>query len=625
MKSKKLNRLVRIHALRGFVFGLIVALITVLIAADSDAYHETERTWDDFVRVFPSIWVVIAFPLLCAVASYFMSMSMSKIIRRQGQVIKQREKKSSAILEFVENLSEGKLDAELKISDENDDLGYSLSKLRENLISNKKEEQQRRLEEDQRTWGTNGQAQFAEILRRNNDSMEELSYNVIQYIVNYMNINQAGFFIINEDKSGQKYFELTGFIAFDRKKYANKKIMWGEGLVGRCALEMESIYITDIPNNYITVTSGLGESNPSSLLLVPLKANDDVFGVIEMASFKPFMEHEISFVEKVAESIALTISSVKTNIQTSELLRETQIQAEKMAQQEEELRQNLEEMQATQEENERREIEMKGMLDAINHASISCEFETDGTIITINANYLKTFQYKPEEIEGQNIRVFFFKEDVEQLDEILDTVSKGETFNGRVRRRTKKGEEVWLLSTYSPVVDSYGEVLKVISLETNIADQVKLEQEMKRSKEELDIMLQDARNEMKMQFREIEAVKIRNEMTLEGALDAIITIDGKGVVEFFNAAAEKLWGYQRNEVLGNNVSMLFSNDSMQSDNFVKKFVNPEMEKVVGERKEIPIKNKFGEDVPVLFLLSEAEVGDDHSFTAFIQNIEVELF
>jgi PAS domain S-box-containing protein len=356
-----------------------------------------------------------------------------------------------------------------------------------------------------------------------------------------------------------------------------------------------------------------------------LKANDDVFGVIEMASFKPFLEHEISFVEKVAESIALTISSVKTNIQTSELLRETQIQAEKMAQQEEELRQNLEEMQATQEENERREIEMKGMLDAINHASISCEFETDGTIITINANYLKTFQYKPEEIEGQNIRVFFFKEDVEQLDEILETVSKGETFNGRVRRRTKKGEEVWLLSTYSPIVDSYGEVLKVISLETNIADQVKLEQEMKRSKEELDIMLQDARNEMKMQFREIEAVKIRNEMTLEGALDAIITIDGKGVVEFFNAAAEKLWGYQRNEVLGKDVSMLFSNDSMQSDDFVKKFVNPDMEKIVGERREIPIKNKFGEDVPVLFLLSEAEVGDDHSFTAFIQNIEVELF
>lgn len=625
MKSKKLNRLVRLHALRGFVFGLVVSLVTVLVAADSDAYHETERTWADFVRVFPSIWIVICFPFLCAVAGYFMSVSMSKIIKRQSQVLKQREKKSSAILEFVEDLSEGKLDADLKISDENDDLGYSLSKLRENLISNKKEEQQRRLEEDQRTWVTNGQAQFAEILRRNNDSMEELSYNIIRYIVDYMKINQAGFFIINEDKSGQKFFELTGFIAFDRKKFADKKIMWGEGLVGRCALEMESIYITDIPNNYISVTSGLGESNPSSLLLVPLKANDDVFGVIEMASFKPFLEHEISFVEKVAESIALTISSVKTNIQTSELLRETQIQAEKMAQQEEELRQNLEEMQATQEENERREIEMKGMLDAINHASISCEFETDGTIITINANYLKTFQYKPEEIEGQNIRVFFFKEDVEQLDEILETVSKGETFNGRVRRRTKKGEEVWLLSTYSPIVDSYGEVLKVISLETNIADQVKLEQEMKRSKEELDIMLQDARNEMKMQFREIEAVKIRNEMTLEGALDAIITIDGKGVVEFFNAAAEKLWGYQRNEVLGKDVSMLFSNDSMQSDDFVKKFVNPDMEKIVGERREIPIKNKFGEDVPVLFLLSEAEVGDDHSFTAFIQNIEVELF
>ena len=83
MKSKKLNRLVRIHALRGFVFGLVVSLITILIAADSDVYHETERTWAEFVRVFPAIWVVMFFPLLCAVAGYFMSVSMSKIIKRQ--------------------------------------------------------------------------------------------------------------------------------------------------------------------------------------------------------------------------------------------------------------------------------------------------------------------------------------------------------------------------------------------------------------------------------------------------------------------------------------------------------------------------------------------------------------
>lgn len=625
MKNKKLNKLIRIYALRGFLFGLIIAMFAILLAAGADSYHDSDRTFSDFVDTFPAIWIVALLPFLCAAGGYVLALQLGKIIRQQNSSIKKEAKRATQILQFVEDLSDGKFDAELNIEDEDDDLGYSLSKLRENLISNKHEEELRRVEEEQRTWVTNGVAQFAEILRRNNDNMEELSYNIIRYLVDYMKINQAGFFILKTNDEGEKYFELSGFIAFDRKKYTDKQINWGEGLIGRCGLEKETIYITDLPDNYITVTSGLGQSNPRSLLLVPLKTNDEIYGVIEMASFQPFHEHEISFVEKTAESIALTISSVQTNIQTSELLKETQIQAEKMSQQEEELRQNLEEMQATQEENERREIEMKGIIEAINHGSISCEFETDGTIISVNANFLKTFQYKPEEIEGQNVKIFFFRDDVEQLDEILDTIRKGETFNGRVRRRTKKGEEVWLLSTYSPVIDSYGEVLKVISLETNIADQVKLEQEMKRSKEELDLMLIETRNEMKEQFKEIEAVKIRNEKTLEGALDAIITTNKDGIVEFFNAAAEKLWGYERAEVLDKDVNMLFSSDALQNNEFIKTFATPGLQKIIGERREVPIKNKFGEEVPVLFLLSEAEVGDDHSFTAFIQNVEVELF
>ncbi len=625
MKTKKLKRLAFVYAFRGFVFGLIVALLFLLLMADSESYHNTERTFTDFISVFPSFWVVCLLPLLTGAAGYYLAHQLIVIIKNQRNSIKKEEKRATVILQFVEDLSNGKFDEDLTIRDENDDLGSALSQLRENLKNNKKDEEQRRIEEEQRTWVTNGVAQFAEILRRNNDNMEELSYNIIRYLVDYMKINQAGFFILNTDDSGNKYFELTGFVAFDRKKFTDKKIMWGEGLIGRCGLEKETIYITDLPDNYISVTSGLGESNPRSLLLVPLKANEEVFGVIEMASFQPFHEYEISFVEKTAESIAITISNVRTNIQTSKLLRETQIQAEKMAQQEEELRQNLEEMQATQEESERTGIEMKGIIEAINHGSISCEFEIDGTIISVNANVLKTFGYRPEEIEGQSFRIFFFKEDVDQLDEILEIVGKGETFNGRVRRRTKKGDEVWLLSTYSPVVDSDGQVLKVITIETNIADQVKLEQEMKNSQQELDVMLQKTRNEMKEQFKEIEAIKDRNEKTLEGALDAILTTNKDGIVEFFNAAAEKLWGYDRSEVLNQNVSMLFSDDSLQNNEFIKKFTTPDAQKIIGERREVPIKNKFGEDVSVLFLLSEAEVGDDHSFTAFIQNVEVELF
>ena len=459
--------------------------------------------------------------------------------------------------------------------------------------------------------------------------MQELSYNIIRYLVDYVKLTQAGFFLLHtgEDKgdNGKKFFELTAFIAYDRRKYADKTIEWGEGLVGRCAMEKKTIYMTELPPHYVTVTSGLGEGDPSAIILVPLKSNDVVYGVIEMATLLPLLRHEIEFLEKTAESIAMTISTVRTNMQTAVLLQETQQQAAKMREQEEILRQNLEEMRATQEENERKEIEMKGFITAIDHASISMEFATDGTILKVNDNFLRTFGYKAEEIADQNMSIFFFKEDQQALDDLLDTINNGETFNGRVRRRSKRGDEVWLLSTYTPVRDSDGEILKVISLETNIADQVKLEHEMQDSQKELDVRLKATRAEVEAKFKEVEAVKVRNEKTLDGMLDAIVTTNQEGIVEFFNEAAEKLWSYSRVEVLGQNVSMLFADDDLQKNDFIKSFVTPDLPKTIGERREIPIKDKYGESVPVLALLCEAEVDGEHSFTAFIQNIEVELF
>ncbi len=625
MKKIKTKRIIKLYTLRGLILGLIVSLLTLLLGMNSDVFHNSDRTLGSLFYIFPGLWLIFAFPIITALGGYWLAKNLSLIIRKQNRSLQDEGSRSQHILTFVDSLGEGRFNDELVIKNQNDHLGLSLKRLRDYMIRNKQEEEQRRIEEEQRTWVTNGLAQFAEILRRNNDNMEELSFNIIQYLVNYMKINQGGFFLLNSNNKGDKYFELSAFIAYDRKKFADKIIPYGEGLIGRCGLERETIYMTDIPDNYMNVTSGLGESNPRSLLIVPLKANDEIFGVIEMASFQPFHEYEIGFVEKIAESIALTISTVRTNIQTAKLLRETQIQAEKMSQQEEELRQNLEEMQATQEESERREVERKGILDAIDHAAISCEFETDGTLISVNHNFLKTFKYKPEEIDGQNLKIFFFKDDVDELESILLTLQSGSNYRGRCRRRTKTGEEIFLLSTYSPVIDNEGDILKIISLETDVTDQVRLEEEMKRSKEELGVLLEEARNEMKEQFKEIEAVKIRNEKTLEGALDAIITTNKDGVIEFFNAAAEKLWGYRRNEVLGNQVNMLFSAETIKSNDFVKAFATPDMKKVVGERREVAIKDKFGEEVAVLFLLSEAQVGEDHSFTAFIQNVEVELF
>jgi PAS domain S-box-containing protein len=626
MKKKDYKKILSKYSLRGFALGLVLAIIIILLSFDSDLIQQSGNGLGQLLYLFPGMWVVLLLPFIFAVVGYQVANGFVYVIRKQNNRIKKEAGKTKMVLGFIDDLRQGKLEETFSSDEKKDALTKALIKLREFMVQSKKDQEQRRLEEEQRTWVTQGLAQFAELLRKNNDNLEELSYNIIHYLVNYMKINQGGVFLLNQPANGgDKCFEMTACVAYERKKFADKTILLGEGLVGRCALEKATIYMTDVPDDYINITSGLGEATPKAVLLVPLKANDEIYGVIELASFHVFQQFEIEFVEKLGESIALTISTVKTNIKTSKLLKETQIQAEKMAQQEEELRQNLEEMKATQEESERQALEMQGILDAIDHAAISCEFETDGTLISVNHNFLSTFKYRPEEIEDQNLRIFFFKEDVDELDKILAQLQEGQNFRGRVRRRTKLGEEIYLLTTYSPVVDNDGKIMKILSLENDVTEQVQMEEALKRSKDELGVMLEDAKNEVKEHFKEIEAVKIRNEKTLEGALDAIITTNREGMLEFFNAAAEKLWGYSRQEVLGEHVSKLFSKDTAKNDLFVSAFTSSNGSKVIGERKEVPILNKYGEEIPVLFLLSDAEVGDDHSYTAFIQNVEVELF
>src|SRR5690606_17066156 len=130
---------------------------------------------------------------------------------------------------------------------------------------------------------------------------------------------------------------------------------------GQVILEKATTYMTEFPEKYIKITSGLGEALPRNLLLVPLNIEAKVIDAIELASSKKIHDYRLQLVEKLGESIASTISAVKINQRTKYLLQESQQQAEEMKAQEEEMRQNMEELAATQEDMERamKEIQEK--------------------------------------------------------------------------------------------------------------------------------------------------------------------------------------------------------------------------------------------------------------------------
>ncbi len=386
--------------------------------------------------------------------------------------------------EFAKKIGNGELEADYQVLSENDELGQSLIEMRNSLKEARKEEEKRKVEDEKRRWVNEGLAKFADILRQDNDDLEKLSYKIISNLVQYLEANQGGLFLLNDEDQENIFYELKAAHAFNRKKYLEKQIKPGEGLVGTCAIEKQTIYMSDLPQDYIQITSGLGDANPDSLLLVPLKVEEEVLGVIEIASFNKFEQHHIEFVEKVAESIASTISSVRVNIRTSQLLEKSQQQAEEMSSQEEEMRQNMEELKATQEEAARRENELSGILEAIDQFLIKSEIDLQGQLINANPLFLKTLGYEEEQIKEKSMKDFIASAYKDTFEQAWQQVIQGKDQHHTFQCENSKGQNLWLIASLSPVKDKDGHINKIIFIALDHTDSENEKQQMRKKLEE---------------------------------------------------------------------------------------------------------------------------------------------
>ena len=209
--------------------------------------------------------------------------------------------------------------------------------------------------ESQRRWAAEGIAQLTNLTRtHSNEKATALYDQVIIHFVKYLEANQGGLYTIDRENE-ETEIRLEACYAYDRKKYLQKTIAPGEGLVGQVFLERHPMCLTEVPQNYVNITSGLGKATPRALVIVPLIVNEAVEGVLEIATFKVVEDHHLKFLEKAGESLAAFIQMNRVNTKTRILLTEAQQQAEEMRAQEEEMRQNLEELAATQEEIHRKE------------------------------------------------------------------------------------------------------------------------------------------------------------------------------------------------------------------------------------------------------------------------------
>ena len=375
---------------------------------------------------------------------------------------------SSRTAAFAHKIGRGELETEYNAISEKDEIANALFEMREALLDAQKEETKRKLDDEKRNWSTKGFAEFGEILRESSDNIEEFSINILRNLIKYTNSNQGGLFILNDSDKDNKVLELVASYAYDRKKFLIKEIKIGEGLVGTCAIEKELIYLTDVPDDYLDITSGLGEANPRNVILVPLQVDDKLFGVVELASFYVYEDYKQEFIVKLAESIASSLSSTKVNIMTAELLEQAQQQQEEMTAQEEELRQNMEEMLATQEESSRREAEMAGLYNAINNNSLVADFDLDGNIITINKKFADLFEVDINTFIGVNYNSITTEIEGVTREDLHTRINNGEVMSVKARFKSPNGKYYWLQQTFAPISNENGDLYKVVSISTDI-------------------------------------------------------------------------------------------------------------------------------------------------------------
>ncbi|MBR6082634.1 MAG: GAF domain-containing protein [Salinivirgaceae bacterium] len=392
---------------------------------------------------------------------------------------------------FALSIGKGEFETDFHTLGDKDRLGDALIQMRDSLVESQKIEAQRKEEEDLRNWTTEGIAKFGEILRKDQNNMKALGYNIMSNLIDYLNVNQGALFVLNDDNPDDLYYSLVTAIAYGRDKFIKKEIRVGEGLVGRCIYERKTIYLTEIPDDYIKITSGLGTANPRCILIVPCIINDETLGVMEIASFNELKQHEIEFVEKLGESIASTLSSVKVTEKTSRLLNDSRVKSDELTSQEEELRQNLEEMQATQEDLRRQMEENTTMRETLtkeqalmdslmNNVNDVIFFkDLDLRYIKVSNSFYTNFGMTEEMVIGKTDREVTADAAATEKSINDDTtiIRTGKPLPEEVQEvGLADGSSVFIKTSKYPLFDADGKIIGVFGVTSNVTDVMKMRQ-----------------------------------------------------------------------------------------------------------------------------------------------------
>ena len=261
-----------------------------------------------------------------------------------------------AIAEVATAVTEGDLTRQVSV-EASGEVAVLKDKLNE-MIRNLSETMRQNTEQD---WLKTNLERFTRMLQGQRD-LATVSDMILSDLTPLVSAQHGAFYALTDpDDGAEPILEFKAGYGYRERKNLSSSFKLGEGLVGQCAVEKERILLTNVPSDYIQVNSGLGESKPLNIIVLPILFEGSVRAVIELASFSAFSLTHQSLLDQLTESIGLVLNTVAATSVTDKLLQQSQSQAQELQSRQEQLHRSNEELaeQATLLAGKNREVEGK--------------------------------------------------------------------------------------------------------------------------------------------------------------------------------------------------------------------------------------------------------------------------
>ncbi|MBT2698786.1 response regulator [Bacillus sp. ISL-40] len=307
--------------------------------------NELLRSKDTYNMAVTIIYIYLAIALCIGIGfTFWIIRGMTNNLNKITAVMKSATTSDFSSLPRIELSTKGELG----------EIAVSFNKMAHALEEQSKLEKQLKEVAEEQSWLNRKIAEIATIYPEV-ENVSMLAELLITKLVPMVGASY-GVFYVKEVEEREKYLKKISAYASlnDNKDYM--RFRFGEGLIGQCALEKRSILLTNVPDHYVKIKSGLGVGSPKNIIILPIQFENDVQAVIEIASFESFSPLQVKLLEAVTNNIGIKINSIVSHMKAERLLQESQAMTEELQAQSEELQLQQEELRTTNEKLEEQYI-----------------------------------------------------------------------------------------------------------------------------------------------------------------------------------------------------------------------------------------------------------------------------